>query len=218
MTRISRNIAVLVSALVVAVFLGGISAGQAEFPAGSAGLKREVLVEAIVVQVGADALARLRIGPNMEPLSEIKVSLPMLLYVLADPNAAKTITSAKMKVWAGETGEVKNGQNIKYLIKTDEGSFEQRVTDTFFGTIFEATPVIDEEGDILLSFKFEHLEAVPPEEVDPQTSLPIGEPIQVAATTLISRVKIKSGEPMIAGRMEMTASEPQQFVLVRAEY
>ncbi len=220
MTRISRNIVVSAGMLVVVVFLAGISAGQrtktvfggqAESPTNSAETKREVLVEAIIVQVSADALARLRIEPNMEPSSEVTVSLPMLLYVLADPNAAKTITSAKVKVWAGETGKVKIGQNIKNLIKTNEGSFEQRITDTPFGTTFEATPAIDKDGDIWLSFKFEHLEAVPPKEVDPQTSLPVGEPTPGDITTLNTRVKVKSGEPMIVG------SSPQQFVLVRAD-
>jgi len=216
MGKIPKNIMVLAGVLVVAVFLAGISSsqgmkvvfgGQAESPTGPS----KMLVEAIIVQVSADTLERLRIEPNTEPLSEVTVSLPMLLYVLADPNAAKTITSAKVKVWAGETGKVKIGQNAKYLIKTDEGSFEQKTTNTFFGTTFEVTPAIDKDGDIWLSFKFEHLEAVPPKEVDPQTFLPIGEPISGDITTLNTRVKVKSGEPMIV------ASSPAQFVLVRAD-
>jgi hypothetical protein len=215
MARISRNILVLAGA-VAAVFSSGISAGQAESPTSSADTKHEVLVEAIIVQVSADTLARLRIEPNMEPSSKVTVSLPVLLYVLADPNVAKTITSARVKVWAGETGKVKIGQNIKYLIKTDEGSFEQRTTDTFFGTTFEATPAIDKDGDILLNFKFEYLEAVPPKEVDPQTSLPIGEPIPTVIT-VNTRVKVRSGEPVIAGRTAIAPSGPQQFVLVRVD-
>ena len=107
MAKISRSIAILAGVVFCAVFLAGISGakriktasyGQAEASTGSTVAKREVLVEAIIVEVSADALGRLRIGPNMEPLSEVTVSLPVLLYVLAAPNAAKTITSAKIKV------------------------------------------------------------------------------------------------------------------------
>jgi hypothetical protein len=214
MMRISRNIVVLAGVLMVVVFLAirtkVVFSEQAESPTISADTKQEVLAEAVMVQVSAETLERLRIKPNMKPSSKVTISFPVLLYVLADPNSAKTITSAKVKVWAGETGKVKIGQNIKYLIKTDEGSFEQKTTDTFFGTTFEATPAIDKDGDILLNFKFEYLEAVPPKEVDPQTSLPIGEPTQIATTTLNTRVKVKSGEPTIV------SSSPQQFVLVRA--
>lgn len=215
MMRISRNIVVLAGVLMVAIFLSirtkVVFSEQAESPTISADTKQEVLVEAVMVQVSADTLESLQIKPNMKPSSKVTVSLPVLLYVLADPNAAKTITSARVKVWAGETGKVKIGQNIKYLIKTDEGSFEQRTTDTFFGTTFEATPAIDKDGDILLNFKFEYLEAVPPKEVDPQTSLPLGEPAKSATTTLNTRVKVKSSEPIIV------CSSPQQFVLVRAD-
>ena len=225
MAKNLRNIVVVAVMLSCAVFLTGISdgqrtkvasGGQAEAPTGAAGPKPRVLVEAIIVQLSTDALAGLQLETNVEPSSEITVPLPVLLYVLADPNAVKTIASAKVLVRAGETGKVNVGQKVKYLVKTNDDSFEQRTTDTPIGTILETTPVIDKDGDIILDLKFEHFAVIPPKEIDPQTSLPIGEPM-TDATTVNTRIKLRSGEPAIVGGMGMTTSALQQFVLVRAD-
>ena len=47
-----------------------------------------------------------------------------------------------------------------------------------------------------------------------QTSLPIGEPL-IGVSSVNSRLKLKSGEPTIAGGMETPGA--QVFIIVRAE-
>lgn len=175
----------------------------------------EVLVEAMIVQVSTDALAKLQVEVS-QPLSEfeVRVPLPVLLYVLAKPNAVKTISSAKIKVPTGQTGMVNTGHKVEYLIETDEGLFEQKTTDMPIGTTLEASPTIVLDGNILLKFRFEHFTIESAEKTDTETSLPIGRPI-INSITLDNRVKLKSGETMIVGSMEKTNSIV--FILVRAE-
>ncbi|MCJ7778482.1 MAG: hypothetical protein MUP16_09230, partial [Sedimentisphaerales bacterium] len=157
---------------------------------------------------------KLKIDRNAPPSSNITVPLASLLYVLAEPNAVKTISSPKIVVYAGQTGQITDGQKLKYLVKKDDGSFEVKTTDMPVGTTLETTPVIDKDGGILLNFKFEHYTVAPPEETDPQTSLPIGTPT-ISCSSLNTRLKLKPGEPMIAGEIEKSAA--QGFVLVRVE-
>ena len=177
--------------------------------------KPKILVEAMIVQVSREALDKLQVGGNVEPLSEVTVPLAMLLYLFADPNAIKVTAKPKLLIYASQTGKLYTGQELKYLIKKENGSFEQKTTDEPIGTTLEATPFIDKDGDILLNFKFEHFSIIePPKEIDPQTSLPIGGPI-IDCSSVNSRLKLKSGEPMIAGGS--VKSGAQQFILVRAE-
>ncbi len=171
-----------------------------------------VLVEALIVQVGSEASQTLGMDV-FEPGAEVTIPVAELLWLLADANSAKLIASAKLKVPAGETAKVGTGEKVKFLIKKDDGSLEQKTTDTPIGTTLEATPVIDKDGDILLDFKFEHFSAAPAKEIDPQTSLPIGPPI-ISIQSERSRLKLKSGESMIAGGWTNVAA--QRFVLVRA--
>jgi len=67
----------------------------------------------------------------------------------------------------------------------------------------------------MLSFRFEHCFIIdPPKEIDPQTSLPIGPPM-TSSSLVNTRLKLKSGEPMIAGGIKIPRA--QVFVLVRAD-
>lgn len=208
MDKFSRPVCIVILAcLPVIVIL------YAKAAAGSAEAKPKVLVEALEVQISADALVVFHANFR-EPREQVTMSLPSLLWVLADPNAVKKIASSKILVWAGETGKVQTGEKLKFLVK-EETRAEQETTETHIGTTLEATPFIDKEGDILLNFKFEHFSIIePPKEIDPQTSLPIGAPI-IDCSSVNSRLKLKSGEPMIAG--SSVKSGAQQFILVRAE-
>ena len=85
--------------------------------------------------------------------------------ILADPNAIKTIASAKIKTSVGETGRIDTGERIKYLIEKDDGSFEQKVANNPNGTTLVATPAIDRQGKIRLDFKFEHTTVTLPKEI-----------------------------------------------------
>jgi len=124
------------------------------------------------------------------------------------------LAKQKLLVWAGQTGMVSTGEKVKFLVKK-EGRLEEKTTDTPIGTTLQATPVIDEDGDIMLNFKFEHCFIIdPPKEIDPQTSLPIGPPM-TSSGLVNTRLKLKSGEPMIAGGMETPGA--QVFIIVRAE-
>jgi type II secretory pathway component HofQ len=176
--------------------------------------EKKVLIEAIIVEISGDALNKLQISRNVAPSSKITVPFATLLYVLADPNAVKTIASAKIVVYAGQMGQITDGQKLKYLVKKDDGSFEEMTTDMSVGTTLEATPII-KDGDILLNFKFEHYTVAPPQETDPQTSLPIGPPTIKGRSSVNTRLKLAPGEPMIAGGIEKPTG--RGFILVRAE-
>lgn len=176
--------------------------------------KPRILIETMIVQVSRDTLDKLQVGRNMEPASKVTVPLASLLYVLADPNAAKVIAKPKLMVWAGQTGKVTVGQKLKYLVKRNNGSFEQKTTDMPVGTTLEATPTIGKDGDILLNFKFEHFSVAPSKEIDPQTFLPIGEPL-IGIQSVNSRLKLKPDDPVIAGGgIDKSGA---QFILVRVE-
>lgn len=220
MNKFSRPVCIVILACLPVI---GIL--YAKSPADSKRAKQKVLVEAMIVQVSGDTLDKLQIGrylvgptvvgPSEVAPPEVTVPLATLLYVLADPNAVNVIAKQKLLVYAGQTGKLTTGQKLKYLVKKDDGSFEQKTTDKPIGTTFEATPFIDKDGDILLAFKFQQFSVAPPKEVDPQTSLPIGEPIIGVMGVDSDLTKFKLGEPMIVGGMITPWNE--QFVLVRAD-
>lgn len=209
MEKFSRSVCIVILGCLLVI---GILYAKA--PTASVKSKPKVLVEAMVMQVSGDALGKLQIGRNRVPSSKVTVPLATLLYVLADPNAVKVIAKQELLVWAGQTGMVSTGEKVKFLVKK-EGRLEEKTTDTPIGTTLQATPVIDEDGDIMLNFKFEHCFIIdPPKEIDPQTSLPIGPPM-TSSGLVNTRLKLKSGEPMIAGGMETPGA--QVFIIVRAE-
>jgi Flp pilus assembly secretin CpaC len=208
MTKFSKRVIVSLAGLLAVSILCAKSACGPEIS------ERQVLVEAMMLEVSSDALDRLQIGQDVIPSSKVTVPLATLLYVLANPNAVKTIVSPKIVVYTGQTGQVTDAQKLKYLAKTDEGSFEERTTVMPVGTTLEARPRIDKEGDILLDFKFEHFAAASPKEIDPQTSLRIGPPI-ISCSSVNTRLKLKPGQPMIAGGIEKPTG--RGFILVRAE-
>jgi len=134
--------------------------------------------------------------------------------ILADPNAIKTIASAKIKTSVGETGRIDTGERIKYLIKKDDGPFEQKVTNNPIGTTLLATPAIDRQGKIRLDFKFEHTTVILPKEIDQANSLPIGKPVE-DSKTVSSIVKLNSGESIVVGNS--VTSHSKSFTLIWAE-
>ncbi len=209
MNKFSKQVCIVVLSCLLAI---GIL--YAKSPVDSKRPKQKVLVEVMIVQISSDTLDKLQIGRSVEPSSKVTVPLAMLLYVLADPNAVKTIAHPKLVVLAGHTGTITNRQKVEYLVKRDDGSFEQKTSEMSIGTTLQAAPVIDKDGDILLDFKFEQFSAPPPKEVDPQTALPIGRPM-IGFTSTNSRLELKPGVPMIAGGIEIPAA--QRFVLVRAD-
>lgn len=208
MNKFSRSvhIAILACLLVMGIL-------YAKTPTSAVASKPKVLIEGIMIEVSSDALDKLQIARNVEPSSKVTVPLATLLYVLADPNAVKTVFSPKLLAYTGQTAKIATGEKLKYLVRKDDGSLEQKTTDRAIETTLEATPVIDKDGDILLNFKFEHFSVAPAKEIDPQTSLPIGEPM-FGSRTVNTRLKLKPGEPMIAGGIEKPGG--QEFILVRA--
>lgn len=209
MSRFSKSIYIVILASLLAI---GIL--YAKSPGDSKRSTQKVLVEAMIVQISANTLDKLQIGRNLEPSSKVTVPLASLLYVLADPNAVSVIAKPQIQVFAGRTGKVTAGQKLKYLIKKDDGSFEQKTTNMPVGTTLQAMPIVTKDGDILLDFRFEHFSVAPPKATDPETSLPIGVPV-ISCHSLNSRLKLKPGEPMIAGGIEKPAA--QEFVVVRAD-
>jgi len=190
-----------------------ISILYAEAP-NSRGSKTRILIEAMTVQVNNNVLSALQLDNNVEPLSNVTVPLPSLLYILADPNSVKIVASTKIETFVGETGEIDTGERIKYLIKKDNGSFEEKTTDKPIGTTLVATPTIDRQGKIQVDFKFEHTTVILPKEIDHETSPPIRKPVE-DNKTLNSIVKLTSGEPIIVGTS--VTSDSKSFTLVRAE-
>lgn len=209
MNKFSRPVCIVVLACLPVI---GIL--YAKSPVDSQRPKQKVLVEAMIVQISGDTLDKLQIGRSVEPSSKVTVPLATLLYILADPNAVKTIAHTKLVVLAGHTATSTNQQKVKYLVERNDGSFEQKTSEMSIGTELQAAPVIDKDGDILLDFKFKLSSAASPKEIDPQTALPIGRPM-IGITSTNSRLKLKPGVPMIAGGIEKSAA--LRFVLVRAE-
>ena len=123
MNKFSRPvcIAILASLPVIVILYAKAAAGSAE-------AKPKVLVEALEVQVSADALVVLNANFR-EPRVQVTVSLPSLLWVLADPNVVKKTASSKILVLAGETGKVQIGEKLKFLVKK-ESRLEQKTTET----------------------------------------------------------------------------------------
>lgn len=210
MNRFSRQVCIVILAYLVA---GGIL--HARSPADSKRPMQKVLIEAMKVQVGNETLEKLQVANRGVPSSEVTVPLATLIYVLADPNAVKVTTKQKMVVWVGQMGRLTTGKKLKYLVREKDGSLEQKITDKPDGTILKATPVVSKDGDILLKFEFGHFSVAPAKEIDPQTSLPIGEPIISGTAVEIPEVRLKPGEPTIVGGMRKAGW--QGFVLVRAE-
>lgn len=186
----------------------------AKSPADSTESKLKVLVEAKTVQVSTDVFTKLKLSGKVDCRSEVTVPLPILLYVLADPNATKTLSSAKTKATVGQTSKVNAVQKVEYLVKTNGGTLEKKTTDMCVGPTLEATPIIDKDGDIILNFNFVHYTLASPQKIDHQTSLPIGKPVTVGRT-VNGQVKLNSGEVAIVGAIRKAHSEV--FILVRAE-
>ncbi len=210
MNKFSKQVCIVI---LVCLLVTGIL--YAKSSVDSTGSEQKVLIEAMIVQISSETIDKFQIGRNIEPSSKVTVPLATLLYVFADPNAVNVIAKSKLRVCAGQMGKVTAGQKLKYLVKRDDGSFEQKTTEKVIGTTFEATPVIDKNGDILAGFKFERITAAPQWQIDPKTSLPIGEPVLGSMGVDNELTKLKSGEPMIVGGS--TAPNRQVFFLIRAE-
>ena len=208
MTKISRDILILACVLVMAIC-------YAKLPAGLAERKPQVLVEVELMraEVSNDVSQILRLNASA-PGTEVTIPVAKLLWVLRDPNSVKVLAAPQITVWPGETAKLSTSERIKFLIRKDDGSFEQKTTETAIGTTLEATPIIDKDGDILLNLKFEHFSLLPAQEIDPQTSLPIGPPM-IGSSLVNNRLKLESGEPMIAGGIEKPGA--QIVILVRAK-
>ena len=176
--------------------------------------KQKVLVEAIIVQVSTHALEKLGIDRNIDHTADVVVPLPVLLYVLADPNAANVVARQKLLVRSGETGKVQTKQKPKILTRADEKRTADSTADVPIGTTMEAKPIIDNDGNILLDLKFVHCVIAETNNIEPQQPFGINRP-PITREVINTRLKLKPSRPVIAGR-SMTI-KGQRFVLVSAE-
>ncbi len=208
MNRFSKPVYIAILAYILPIVVLGANAQPIPAKAGP-----EVLIETMEVQVNADALQKLRIS-SPAPKAEVTASVAKLLWLLTDPNNSKLLDSAKIKVQSGKTGIGGTGKKLKYLARTNADSFTEKLTDEAVGTTVEASPSIGRRGDITIDFNYKNFTAEPPKEIDPKTSLPIGQPV-TNVLTVKRQLKLKSGETVIAKSIKQ--GPVQTFVLVRAE-
>lgn len=208
MRRLSRAacVAILVYILLIAVSWSSAQPSPAE-------TGPEVIVETVELEVKTAALQKLGIS-SPAPGAEVTVSVAKLLWLLADPNNSKLLTSTNIKVQSGKTARVSIGKRLKYLVRTGADSFTEKLTDEAIGTTVEVLPSVDRWGDITIDFKCENFTIEPPKEIDPKTSLPIGPPV-TSSTTVNRQLRLRTGETVIAGGTNKGGF--QRFVLVRAE-
>jgi hypothetical protein len=187
---------------------------NAKTPIGFSKPKQKVLVEAIIVQVSTHALEKLGIDRNIDHTSDVVVPLPVLLYVLADPNAANILARQKLLVSSGEIGKVQTKQKPKILTRGDEKRTADSTANVPIGTTMEAKPIIDSDGNIFLDLKFVHCVIAETNNIEPQQPFGINRP-PITREVINTRLKLKPGRLVIAGRSVTTKG--QRFVLVSAE-
>jgi hypothetical protein len=210
MNKFLRLACIVILALALAITIL-----RAKASSGSAASKPQVLVEAMIVQARGKFLEDLGCASYV-PNQQVTIPLAKLLWLLADPNNAKVLASAKLKTPPGQTGTITTGEKLKYLVKKDDGSFEQKTTEMPIGTMLKVTPIIDTDGNILLAFKFVHCTVVePPREIDSETGLPVGEPVIGLTVTDNARTLLKPADPMIAAGS--STPDAQRLILIRAE-
>ncbi len=176
--------------------------------------KAIVSIEAMTIKVSGKTISQFRLGDNFDPSANVMISLPALLYIMADPNAVQKVAYTKIQTPADETGKSKTPDQLKYLVRKSDGTLEQQVTDKPIGAILEATPAIDNQGRILLDYKYQYTSAILSKQIDSVTSLSIGKPSE-NSQTLNGKVILIPGVPTVVGGLN-TETE-RTYTLIRAE-
>jgi hypothetical protein len=176
--------------------------------------KAIVLIEAMTIKVSSKTIAQLKLNDNLDSSPNVTLSLPALLYLIADPNAAQKVAYTKIQTPADETGKSKTPDQLKYLVRKSDGTLEQQLTDKPIGAILEATPAIDNQGRILLKYKYQYTSAIFSKQIDSVTSLPIGKPSEGSQTSN-GTVILQPGVPAIVSGSNIGTE--RTYTLIRAE-
>lgn len=191
---------------------------------------RQVLVEAHILQV--DLQGRLEHGVNLEGLfSTVNPLISLSTVGFADPDAspasfftidgarvnslvemlktnveAKTLAAPKVMVLNGQEARIQIGEQLGFFVTTTtQTSTLQDVQFLDVGVVLRVTPLISDDGRVLMSVKPE----VSGGRINPDTSLPEEETTEVETTVMLN-----NGQGMVIGGLiketdnELTSKVP----------
>ncbi|MDX1961563.1 MAG: hypothetical protein SFX18_00330 [Pirellulales bacterium] len=177
-------------------------------------MPRQVLVEAHVLQVALkdnckhginfDALLKVNnsqvqwqtagFASGVPPVSMLRINgtdLTSLVDLIKNTTDSKTLASPKVVVLNGQEARIQVGGQIGYLLTTTtQTSTLQSVDFLNIGVILNVTPIITEEGQVLMQVHPE----VSTGRINPTTNLPESETTQVD-----TRVMLGDGEAIVIG-------------------
>ncbi len=201
------------SLIVVSLLPMGIRAAATSGRAGRG--EPKILVEARIVQISDALSAKLGVGGRPAPAQNVAIPLASLLYALGEPNAVRTIATARGEARVGQTETITTGAKMQFLLPTPGGALEPRTTETPIGTTLTIRPLALRESKIMLGYEFASSRLLRPLKVDPGSSLPIGPPLLSTQRSANGGLALTPGEPLMVGGLD--ASGTHTCIVIRAE-
>lgn len=172
-----------------------------------------IKVEVSIIQVNKKLVEKFNLQ-KPEADQKIKVSVADLIYALADQTSANLMANTQLITYNAQTRKIDIRREVEYMEQQPGGSMVKKNTGKAVGAVMEATPVIDEDGKIIVDLDFQFTTALPAEKVDPNTSIRIGRPY-LTPNSIKTRVKVNPGSSSIIG--QMNKKEGNEYVLLKAE-